>query len=341
MKKQNKKSKKVPRKSASKRLVSRLKFLPLVAVLGFGLWAGGFPLRSSAAVLAYSTEMSQGGLLSSTNAQRSAHGVAGLALNAQLNSAAQSKANDMVTRNYWSHNTPDGQPPWVFFAAAGYQYLKAGENLAYGFATSADTVTGWMNSPGHKANLLDGAFKDVGFGFANSTNFVGSGPVTVVVAMYGNPIAQSTPPPTPPPAAPTTPASPPTPPQPTPTPAPTPEPAPEPEATPAETPASAPSEEGVGQLSPTSENAALIGSASQPVNRLQLANTHNSSLAMAVALSGAAAMILLWALNHLAALHRAIVNGEHYVLRHIHLDLTVLAIVAVALVLRTPAGFIL
>lgn len=138
-------------------------------------------------VLAYATEMSSSSLLADTNQEREDNHVVDLALNSQLAAAAQAKANDMVTRNYWSHITPDGQQPWVFIDQSGYKYLEAGENLAYGFSTSATTVTGWMNSPPHRENLLNGAFTEVGFGFANSQNFNQSGPETVVVAMYGKP----------------------------------------------------------------------------------------------------------------------------------------------------------
>ncbi|MBA3758522.1 CAP domain-containing protein [Candidatus Saccharibacteria bacterium] len=162
-----------------------LPYLPLViSIIASVLLSGWSP---KTATLAYATNVSQGGLLQSTNSERASNGQASLALNQQLNSAAQAKANDMVARNYWSHNTPDGQEPWVFVNNAGYKYLKAGENLAYGFNDSSSTVTGWMNSPTHKANMLDSAFSEVGFGFANSEAYNGSGPETVVVAMYGKP----------------------------------------------------------------------------------------------------------------------------------------------------------
>lgn len=138
-------------------------------------------------VLAYATEMSSSSLLSATNTHRSNAGKASLKINSKLSSAAQAKANDMVTRDYWSHNTPDGQEPWVFIDQAGYSYTKAGENLAYGFMSSSETVSGWMNSPAHKANMLDTAFTEVGFGYKNSSNFQQQGEQTVVVAMYGQP----------------------------------------------------------------------------------------------------------------------------------------------------------
>ncbi|HSX44784.1 MAG TPA: CAP domain-containing protein [Candidatus Saccharimonadales bacterium] len=167
-------------------------YLPMLLIVVIGLVLGTprpltHPPTNKHGVLAYATNTSVSGLLQATNNQRNANGAASLSLNSQLDSAAQTKANDMVNRNYWSHNTPDGQEPWVFIQNAGYQYTKAGENLAYGFTTSDDTITGWMNSPSHKANLLDTAFKDVGFGIANGNNFNNSGPETVVVAMYGQP----------------------------------------------------------------------------------------------------------------------------------------------------------
>lgn len=143
--------------------------------------------RPAGNTLAYATSMSSSGLLSATNTQRTNNGKSVLKLNAQLSNAAQAKANDMIARNYWSHTTPDGKEPWVFIQNAGYSYNKAGENLAYGFATSSDAVVGWMNSPSHKANLLDSNFSEVGFGYANGASYNGDGQQTVVVAMYGQP----------------------------------------------------------------------------------------------------------------------------------------------------------
>ncbi len=138
-------------------------------------------------VLSYATNLSSQGLLDATNQQRITNHVAGLRLNDKLTAAAQAKANDMASRNYWSHNTPEGNQPWAFFDAAGYTYQKAGENLAYGFTTGSDAVTGWMNSPSHRDNLLDSSFQDVGFGYANVADYQGKGPETIIVAEYGTP----------------------------------------------------------------------------------------------------------------------------------------------------------
>jgi hypothetical protein len=138
-------------------------------------------------ILPYATQMSIDGLVQETNERRTAQQQSALQLNAKLTKAAQIKAQDMVERNYWSHNTPEGNAPWEFVNNAGYSYAKAGENLAYGFSDEDDVVAGWMNSPGHRANMLDANYREVGFGFAESKDYVEGGPSTVVVAMYGQP----------------------------------------------------------------------------------------------------------------------------------------------------------
>ncbi len=162
-------------------------YVPIIAIVALGLYVGNLRPQTRHGVLAYATNMSITTLLDSTNSQRHTDGKADLKINPQLAAAAQAKANDMTAKNYWSHNTPSGQEPWVFVQNANYHYLKAGENLAYGFNSSKETINGWMNSPTHRANLLDPAYTEVGFGFANAKDFNHSGPETVVVAMYGEP----------------------------------------------------------------------------------------------------------------------------------------------------------
>lgn len=165
-----------------------LPYLPAAAILLFSLVISGVrvPAKSND-VLAYATEMSASNLLNLSNQKRAADAKGTLAMNSKLSAAAQAKANDMAARDYWSHNTPEGKEPWVFINNQGYSYYKAGENLAYGFATSTDTINGWMNSPAHKANLLDNEFTEVGFGYINANNYQSSGEETIVVAMYARP----------------------------------------------------------------------------------------------------------------------------------------------------------
>lgn len=162
-------------------------YMPILIVVAMGLLVANMLPHLRGNVLAYATDVASTSLLDATNRQRQANGTNVLQANQKLAAAAQAKANDMAARNYWSHTTPDGKEPWYFVQAAGYAYLKAGENLAYGFTTSSDVVGGWMNSPSHRANLLDSAYTEVGFGMANADNFNKAGKQTIVVAMYGQP----------------------------------------------------------------------------------------------------------------------------------------------------------
>ncbi len=171
-------------------------------------FAHGLQLRADGDILGFATNTNQTDLLAHTNHHRTAHGLPIFLHNSKLETGAQNKANHMIANDYWSHIAPDGTTPWFFFDQAGYAYLVAGENLAYGFDTSLGVVNGWMASQSHKDNILLPAFEEIGFGIANSTNFQG-GENTVVVAFYGDPVntvnpplaapVQVSPPPPPPP----------------------------------------------------------------------------------------------------------------------------------------------
>ncbi|HEV7454863.1 MAG TPA: CAP domain-containing protein, partial [Candidatus Saccharimonadales bacterium] len=126
-------------------------YIPLLLIVAVGLVFSNLWGIAAHNVLGYATDVNASGLVAGTNNQRVAAGLGSLALNGTLNQAAQTKANDMASRDYWSHNTPDGATPWTFFANAGYSYKNAGENLAYGFDSNDSTITAWMNSPEHKA----------------------------------------------------------------------------------------------------------------------------------------------------------------------------------------------
>jgi cysteine-rich secretory family protein len=160
-------------------------YLPVFAVLLAGLVFNTAIGRQHHSVLGYATDISPEVLLQQTNGERVTYHEPALTLDQELTNAAQAKANDMAKRNYWSHVTPEGIQPWAFVAAAGYQYEAAGENLAYGFGTSEQVMTAWMNSPEHRANILNGDYQDVGFATANVANYRGTGPETIIVAMYG------------------------------------------------------------------------------------------------------------------------------------------------------------
>lgn len=337
-------------KPKSSKPLRHLKFLPalVITVISTFLWAQPQFLLNNKSndVLAYATDTSSAGLLASTNSQRSANGVGTLSIASKLNSAAQAKANDMVTRNYWSHQTPDGEQPWIFIAATGYQYLSAGENLAYGFSNSSATITGWMNSPSHKANLLNAVFTEVGFGIANSPNFVNNGAQTVVVAMYAKP-ASPAPVATPAPTA--TPA-----PKQTAKPKSTPAANPKTEtpATPVETPVAVePSPEPIKEEEKPKEEAQTIAYAdtgdgsgqaeeTKSVNRIQLLTGGNAVWSTTMIVAFVCSVGSLWLIHRGFRFKKWLKASEKFVGSHIHLDLTVLSIVFLGFVLLSTSGFI-
>ncbi len=173
-------------------------YLPLVLIIGLML---SFGTRNNAlqgsvshvppAVLSYADSMNPTTLLADTNVQRAKIKIPPLSFSSQLDAAAQSKANDMISRNYWSHETPEGSPPWIFVTSQSYSYSKLGENLAAGFDDELSTIDGWMASQTHRQNMLDPKFSQAGFGVAKSPNYTsaGGGPMTVVVAFYAQPQA--------------------------------------------------------------------------------------------------------------------------------------------------------
>ena len=95
-----------------------------------------------------------------------------LTWNNTLTQAALVHAEDMLARNYFSHTGSDGSNPGDRATAAGYPWSALGENIAAGYPTVAVVVAGWMNSPGHCANLMQPAFREIGMvclsGNANS-----------------------------------------------------------------------------------------------------------------------------------------------------------------------------
>lgn len=324
-------------------------YIPVLAIVTFGMLFGGVLPNSrqpQPATLAYASEMSRSVLLSGTNSQRTSNGLSALSINSKLNSSAQAKAQDMVNKDYWAHNSPNGDAPWVFFDAAGYIYTKAGENLAYGFTTSSDTIVGWMNSPSHRANILDSGYTEVGFGFVNSADFVGDGNQTVVVAHYGKPYS---------------------------TPAPAPEPEPEPEPQPQSLNASESRE--VAQSQPVAEEAqdqekeaaeedeeekdveedvedeenipvtteTPISPEKEPRNITRLQElTQGYAPWSALALSIASiAVVSIWLIKHAVLVKKFIRNGENFVAHHPVLDLVVVILVAVAVYLSQTSGIVL
>ncbi|MER5224502.1 CAP domain-containing protein, partial [Streptomyces flaveus] len=105
------------------------------------------------------------------NAERSKVGCSPVTLNAVLTKAAQAHSKDMAAHQNMSHTGSDGSSPGNRITRAGYSWSTYGENVAYGYATPEQVMAGWMSSPGHKANILNCAFKEIGVGLAQPDSY--------------------------------------------------------------------------------------------------------------------------------------------------------------------------
>ncbi|MFL6000531.1 MAG: CAP domain-containing protein [Streptomyces sp.] len=101
-----------------------------------------------------------------TNRERARAGLPPLGVDPLLARAAQAYSTDMAVRAFYSHTSPEGTQPWDRAAAAGSTRRSIGENIACGQRSAAEVVEGWMNSPGHRANILKPGFTHIGIGFA-------------------------------------------------------------------------------------------------------------------------------------------------------------------------------
>lgn len=288
-------------------------YLPLILIisflgyLSFSSQALSLAFRNPISqVLSYATQISVNDLLADTNDMRGLYNTSPLKLSQSLSSAAQAKANDMATRNYWSHATPEGNQPWIFVTNQNYSYQKLGENLAAGFADSQATIKGWMASEGHRKNLLDPTFAEVGFGFANNPDYAANGgPMTIVVAFYGRPST-----------APVV----------------------------ASIDNQALDLQSPDQSQPITSltNIKAIATATKTTSRAQiaLANLPGASAATITVLLLAIAALGIWIGRHALAIRKALKRGETYVITHPLLDFSLLIIAGLSFLLSRAAGFI-
>ena len=104
-------------------------------------------------------------LLAVTNRVRADNGISSVKFSYKLGQAAQGHAEDMAEQNYFAHHSPDNSSTIASrIEATGYKFSLAAENLAAGYDSATDVVTAWLNSPGHRENLLNSDYTDVGFG---------------------------------------------------------------------------------------------------------------------------------------------------------------------------------
>lgn len=129
-------------------------------------------------------------LIELTNKDRSTSSLPALTANDTLAEAAKLKADDMVSKGYFAHNSPDGKTPWYWIMKAGYKFVYAGENLAVNFTESEQVENAWMGSPLHRANILSNKYSEVGIAVQEGT-FNGENAI-FVVQMFGKPTKAKT-----------------------------------------------------------------------------------------------------------------------------------------------------
>ncbi|MFF3906357.1 CAP domain-containing protein [Streptomyces sp. NPDC001848] len=105
------------------------------------------------------------------NSERAQAGCAPLSVNSKLAKAAQEHSADMAAHRNMSHTGSDGSSPGDRITAAGYSWSSYGENIAYGYSTPESVMAAWMASPGHKRNILDCGFKEIGVGLAQPGSY--------------------------------------------------------------------------------------------------------------------------------------------------------------------------
>ncbi len=105
------------------------------------------------------------------NKERAKAGCSALTVNAKLTAAALNHSKDMAAHSTMSHTGSDGSDAGERITRAGYAWMTYGENVAYGYSTPEQVMTGWMNSPGHRQNILNCAFKEIGVGLAQPNSY--------------------------------------------------------------------------------------------------------------------------------------------------------------------------
>lgn len=143
--------------------VSRLRGTPLYVFL-FAVPESEFFLKSTAPLR--DPARVRAALLAETNARRRTAGAPPLRSDPLLDKAAQKHAEDMLARGYFAHESPGGATVRERSREAGYDWREIGENIAEGQTSVAEVMEMWMGSPGHRRNILDKGFTDLGLGLA-------------------------------------------------------------------------------------------------------------------------------------------------------------------------------
>lgn len=104
------------------------------------------------------------------NVERAKYGLPALKANWELSRVARYKSQDMVNKGYFAHQSPTYGSPFTMMQSFGISYSSAGENIAKGQRTPAEVMNSWMSSPGHRSNILNASYTQIGVGLAKDKN---------------------------------------------------------------------------------------------------------------------------------------------------------------------------
>ena len=133
---------------------------------------------------ALASDITRASVVAAMNEYRAQHHLPPLREDIRLDAAADDRMHDMEDLGYWAHESPDGRSPFSWLAPHGYEFHYAGENLATGFETTELLVAGWMESPGHRENILSPHFEDCGIAIIDGMT-MRRGMGKSIVVMFG------------------------------------------------------------------------------------------------------------------------------------------------------------
>ena len=123
-------------------------------------------------------------ILAAMNQHRAKHELGPLQAEVRLTSAAEDRMRDMEDLGYWGHESPEGRSPFFWVRYRAYRFTLVGENLARGYETASVLVDSWMDSPGHRDNILGADYRDVGIAIIEGGT-TGRFPGRSVVVLFG------------------------------------------------------------------------------------------------------------------------------------------------------------
>ncbi|HEX7150082.1 MAG TPA: CAP domain-containing protein [Thermoanaerobaculia bacterium] len=136
-------------------------------------------------------EITRESVLAEMNKYRLAHRLPPLRSEVRLTNASDDRMRDMEELAYWSHVSPDGRAPFVWMKHRGYEFQFAGENLASGFETVEVLVQSWMESEGHRANILSPSYQEVGISIIEGST-LGRATGKSIVVLFGRLLFEET-----------------------------------------------------------------------------------------------------------------------------------------------------